>query len=75
MKFVTDVRLGDNASNDVQAFLKSCFKGMWVEDALIEKALDYLVPRAAGIFILATIIASFFQIDPRRQFDILQARN
>jgi len=46
-----------------------------VEDALIEKALDYLVPRAAGIFILATIIANFFQIDPRRQFDILQARN
>jgi len=43
-----------------------------VEDVFIEKALDYLVPRAAGIFIIATIIASFLQMDPRRRFDSKQ---
>jgi len=71
----SDVRPGDSASNDIRAFLKSCFKGMGVEDAWIEKALEYLVPCAAGIFIWATTVASFLRMDPRGRFDVLQARN
>ena len=71
----SDVRLGDSVSDDIHAFLKLCLKGMGMEDAWIEKALDYLVPRAAGIFIWATTVANFLRMDPRGRFDILQARN
>ena len=71
----SDVRLGDSASNDIRVLLKLCFKGMGVEDVWIEKALDYLIPRTAGIFIWATTIASFLRMDPRGRFDVLQTRN
>ena len=46
-----------------------------MEDAWIEKALDYLVRRAAGTFIWATTVANFLRMDPRGRFDILQTRN
>ena len=55
----SDVRLGDGAYDDIRAFLKSCFEGMGMEESWIEKALDYLVRRAAGIFIWATTVANF----------------
>jgi len=71
----SDVRPGDGASDDICAFLELCFKRMGMEDAWIEKALDYLVRRAAGIFIWATTVANFLRMDPRGRFDILQARN
>ena len=55
----SDVRLGDSASDDIRAFLESYFKGMGMEESWIEKTLDYLVRRAAGIFIWATTVANF----------------
>ena len=39
--------------------------------ALIAKALDYLVPGAAGIFIWATTVANFLEDDPEARFHIL----
>ena len=71
----SDVRLGDSTSDDIRAFLESCFKGMGMEESWIEKALDYLVRGAAGIFIWATTVANFLRMDPRGRFDILQTRN
>jgi len=41
---------------------------------LIENALDYLVPGAAGIFIWATTIANFLEDDPEARFHILRSR-
>jgi len=68
----SDVRLGDNASEDIRLFLKSCLKNMGMNVALINKALDYLVPRAAGIFIWATTIADFLELDPESRFAMLE---
>ena len=42
--------------------------------ALIAKALDYLVPGAAGIFIWATTVANFLEDDPEARFHILRSR-
>jgi len=38
---------------------------MEMEPAWIARALDYLVPRATGIFIWATTTAKFLQINPQ----------
>ena len=41
-------------------------------DAWIEKALDYLVPRSAGIFIWATTAADFLLVNPEARLDSLK---
>ena len=68
----SDVELGDSASQDIHVFLKSCLESMGMEGALIRKALDYLVPRAAGIFIWATTTANFLESDPESRFAMLE---
>ena len=69
-----DIRPGDSASNDIRAFLESKFNEMGMEPTWIAKALDYLTPRAAGIFIWATTVAGFLEPDPEPRFGILEAR-
>jgi len=69
-----DVKIEDCASDDIHTFLKSRLDTMKVEPAWIAKALDYLVPRAVGIFIWATTVAEFLQDSPRVRFDILEKR-
>ena len=68
----SDVQLGDAASEDIRIFLKSSLKSMGMKDTLIKKALDYLVPRAAGIFIWATTVANFLELDPEGRFATLE---
>ena len=68
----SDVELGDSASQDIHVFLKSRLESMGMEGALIRKALDYLVPRAAGIFIWATTTANFLESDPESRFAMLE---
>jgi len=70
----SDVRPEDRASNDIRRFLKSRLDGMEVEPAWSTKVLDYLVPRALGVFIWATTVADFLQDNPRVRFDILEKR-
>ena len=70
----SDVKLGDSASRDIRAFLESRLNDMEMKPALIENALDYLVPGAAGIFIWATTIANFLEDDPEARFHILRSR-
>jgi len=71
----SDVKLGDSTSQDIHAFLKSCLESMGMEGALIKKALDYLVPRAGGIFIWATTAANFLESDPKSRFEMLEKGN
>ena len=68
----SDVRLGDSASDDICTFLKSRLDAMGVEPAWITKALEYLVPRAVGIFIWATTVADFLSVNPKIRFDNLK---
>ena len=68
----SDIKLGDSTSQDIQTFLKTRLKSMGMEDALITKALDYLVPRAAGIFTWATTVANFLEFDPEGRFAMLE---
>ena len=70
----SDVKPQDSASDDICAFLKSRFDTMGVEPAWIAKALDYLVPRATGIFIWATTAAEFLQVNPQERFSMLQSK-
>ena len=70
----SDVRPEDNASDDIRIFLKSRLDTMEVEPGWATKALDYLVPRALGVFIWATTVAEFLQDSPRVRFDILEKR-
>ena len=70
----TGVKPEDSASDDIRKFLKSRFNKMDVEPAWITKALDYLVPRALGVFIWALTVAEFLQDNPRERFDILEKR-
>ena len=70
----SDVKPEDSASDDIRAFLKSRLDTMEVEPEWIAKALDYLVPRAVGVFIWATTVAEFLQDSPRVRFDILEKR-
>jgi len=68
----SDVKPGDSASDDIRIFLKSRLEGMGMEGALIDKALDYLVLRAAGVFIWATTVANFLERDPEGRFAMLE---
>ena len=69
-----DVKLEDSASDDIRVFLKSRLDNMKVGDEWVKKALGYLVPRATGIFIWATTVADFLELDPEVRSDILEAR-
>jgi len=66
----SNVKLGDTVSNDIRAFLKSQL--MEVGPVWITKALDFLVPGAAGIFIWATTVANFLERDPEGRFAMLE---
>ena len=60
----SDVKPGDSALNDIQLFLMSRLGGMKMDEAWVNEAHNYLVPRAAGMFIWATTIANFLEINP-----------
>ena len=70
----SNVKPGDNTSHDISIFLKSRFDSMGEGSAWIKRALDRLVPRAAGIFIWATTVADFLEVDPRIRFVILESK-
>ena len=70
----SNIKLGDSASRDIRAFLELQLNAMEMKPALIAKALDYLVPGAAGIFIWATTVANFLEDDPEARFHILRSR-
>ena len=65
-----NVKPGDSASEDIRTFLRSRLKSMGMEGTLIERALDYLVPRAAGLFIWATTVANFLEENPEVRFSM-----
>jgi len=67
-----DVKPGDGASNDIQVFLVSRLNTMGMDEAWVNEARDYLVPRAAGVFIWVTTVAKFLQKNPKQRFDILK---
>jgi len=67
-----DVEPGGSASEDIHIFLKSRLEGMGMEGALIKKALNCLVPRAAGVFIWATTVANFLEWDPKARFAMIE---
>ena len=69
-----DVKPGDSASNDIQVFLMSRLSTMGMDEAWVNEAHDYLVPRASGMFIWATTVAKFLERNPKRRFDILKTR-
>jgi len=69
-----DVKSGDSASKDIQAFLMSCLSAMGMDEAWVSEACGYLVPRAAGMFIWATTVAKFLKKNPKQRFDILKTR-
>ena len=64
----SDVKPEDSASNDISVFLKSRLDTMGVGPEWVVMALDYLVSRATGIFIWATIVAEFLQVNPQVRF-------
>ena len=64
----------DSASDDIHALLESQFYTMEVEPTWIMKALDYLVPRATGIFIWVTTAAEFLQVNPPERFSMDQSK-
>jgi len=66
-----DVKPGDSASEDIRTFLKSRLESMGMKGTLIERALDYLVPRAAGLFIWAITVANFLEENPEVRFSML----
>ena len=66
-----DVKSGDSAFKDIHAFLESRLENMGMKRTLIGRALDYLVPGAAGIFIWATTVASFLEGNPEVRFSML----
>jgi len=68
------VKPGDIASDDIRTFLQSRLDDMKMKPAWIAKALDYLVPGAAGIFVWATTVANFLEGDPELRFQILESR-
>ena len=62
----------DSVSDDIRVFLNSRLDDMKMKPAWIAKALDYLVPRAAGIFVWATTVANFLERDPEGRFAMLE---
>ena len=69
-----DVKPSDSVSNDIRGFLKKQLEGTNMGDAWVNDALDYLVLRAAGMFIWAITVADFLQKNPEQRFDILKTR-
>jgi len=67
-----DVKPGDSASEDIRIFLESRLESMGLKVALIEKALDCLVPRAAGRFFWVTTVVNFLELDPEGRFAMLE---
>jgi len=67
-----DVKPGDSASEDIRIFLEPRLESMGLGVVLIEKALESLVPRAAGIFIWVTTVANFLELDPEGRFAMLE---
>jgi len=57
------VKPEDSVLNDIHIFLKSRLEDMRMRGIFIEKVLNYLVPRAAGIFIWTTTIVNFLKRD------------
>jgi len=70
-----DVKPGDGTSDDIRIFLRSRLDAMGMEEAWIVQAVDYLAPRAAGIFIWATTVADFLRLNPKVQFSVLQLKD
>ena len=68
----SDVKPGDSASEDIHIFLKTRLESMGMKGTLIEKALDYLAPRAAGVFIWAMTVANFLERNPKGRFAMLE---
>jgi len=71
----SNVKSGDDAFKDIYAFLKSQLDDIKMKAGWIAKTLDYLVPRAAGIFIWATTAVNFLESDPKSQFAMLEKGN
>jgi len=69
-----DVNPGDSTSNDIRAFLKSRLQNTNMGVAWVNKALDFLVPSAAGMFIWAATAADFLQENTAIHFRILKTR-
>ena len=67
----SNVKSGNSAFKDIHAFLKSRLESMGMKCTLIEEALNYLVPRSAGIFIWATTVANFLEQNPEVRFSML----
>ena len=67
----SNINSGDSAFKDIHALLKSRLESMGMKCTLIEEALDYLVPRSAGIFIWATTVANFLEQNPEVRFPML----
>jgi len=67
----SNVKSGDSAFKDIHTLLKSCLESMGMKCILIEEALDYLIPRSSRIFIWATTIANFLELNPNRRFVML----
>ena len=70
----SNVKPGDHTSHDIHIFLRSRLESMGEGDAWVKRALDRLVPRAAGIFIWATTVADFLEVDPRVRLGILESK-
>jgi len=68
----SNVKSGDSASEDIRALLNSRLESMGMKRTLIGRALDYLVPGAAGIFIWATTVANFLERDPEGRLAMLE---
>ena len=69
-----DVKPGDDASKDIQAFLMSHLSAMNMDKAWVDEAHDYLTLHAAGVFIWATTAVQFLQRNPRERLGILERR-
>jgi len=70
----SNVKPGDHTFHNIHIFLKSRLESTGEGDAWIKRALDRLVPRAAGIFIWATTVADFLEVDPRIRLGILESK-
>jgi len=70
----SNVKPRDHTFHDIHIFLKSRLESMGEGDAWVKRALDRLVPRAAGIFIWATTVADFLEVDPRIRLGILESK-
>jgi len=70
----SNVKPGDSVSNDIELFLTSHLNAMNMDETWVIEAHSYLVPHAACMFIWATTVAEFLQINPEQCFHILQTR-